>query len=117
MKQQEDLQLLGVIDGSVKAAMEALGDELIRYLKEAGEEIEEKKKEEKEAKKTGLASILEGFARTFSSPKPKHKAPKKRSQTDLMRETIARENAIASLNKVMWNTYHHFKKHHDMLNW
>src|SRR3989344_4888154 len=53
MREQEDFQLLGVIDGSVKAALEALGDELMRYLKEAGEEFEEKKEEKKPAKRSG----------------------------------------------------------------
>src|SRR3989344_5455374 len=42
MSDQEDFQLLGVIDASVKAAMESLGDELMRYLKEAGEGFEAK---------------------------------------------------------------------------
>jgi len=45
MRDQEDFQLLGVIDGAVKAAMESLGEELMRYLREAGEDIG--KKEEK----------------------------------------------------------------------
>lgn len=36
MKEEEDLELLSIVDGSVKAALEALGDELQRYLNEAG---------------------------------------------------------------------------------
>lgn len=36
MKDEEDFELLSIVDGSVKAALEALGDELQRYLHEAG---------------------------------------------------------------------------------
>ena len=72
MKEHEDFQLLGIIDGSVKAALEALGDELMRYLKEAGEEFEEKKETKKAHKQAGpFLSIFEGFAELFSSFKEK----------------------------------------------
>ena len=113
--------MLGVIDGSVKAAMEALGDELLRYLKEAGEEFEEKKEEHKPIKKSGaFMSVFEGFAEIFTSfnaRKETKQAKKKNSQTAIMKDAIARKNAEETVKKVMWNTYHHFKKQHDMLNW
>jgi hypothetical protein len=122
MRTQEDFQLLGVIDGSVKAALEALGDELMRYLREAGEEFEEKKDAPKAPpKRSGLfMSVLEGFAELFTSFKVKKEvkeAKKKPSKTDMMKLAIARKGAEDSLKRVMWNTYHHFKKQHDMLNW
>jgi len=123
MKEHEDFQLLGIIDGSVKAALEALGDELMRYLKEAGEEFEEKKETKKAHKQAGpFLSIFEGFAELFSSFKEKKelkqaKAKKKTTQTDVMKLAIARGSAEASVKKVMWTTYHHFKKQHAMLNW
>ncbi|MBI2654229.1 hypothetical protein HYX02_05470 [Candidatus Woesearchaeota archaeon] len=120
MREHEDMQLLGVIDGSVRAALEALGDELMRYLKEAGEEFVEKKEMPKPpAKQAGpFLSVFQGFAELFGSFRAK-KTPalKKPSQTDLMKEAIARSKAEDSVKKVMWNTYHHFKKQHDMLNW
>lgn len=122
MREQEDFQLLGVIDGSVKAALEALGDELMRYLKEAGEEFEEKRELPKAPpKRTGpFLSVFEGFAELFTSFKMskelKQKA-KKPTQTDIMKKAIAKANAEKAVKGVMWNTYHHFKKHHDMLNW
>ncbi|MBI3026656.1 hypothetical protein HYY70_00950 [Candidatus Woesearchaeota archaeon] len=122
MREHEDFQLLGVIDGSVKAALEALGDELMRYLKEAGEEFEERKELPKApAKRPGpFVSILKGFAELFGSFKVKSevkKAQKKPTQTDLMKEAISRSKAEDTVKKVMWNVYHHFKKQHDMLNW
>jgi len=122
MREHEDFQLLGVIDGSVKAALEALGDELMRYLKEAGEEFEERKELPKAPlKRTGpFMSVFEGFAELFTSFKMqkglKQKA-KKPTQTDMMKMAISRKNAEDAVKKVMWNTYHHFKKQHDMLNW
>ena len=121
LREQEDFQLLGVIDGSVKAALEALGDELMRYLKEAGEEFEEKKEAPKPAKKMGpFMSVFGGFAELFTSfkaSKESKKAGKKPSQTEEMKLAFARRGAETAVKKVMWNTYHHFKKQHDMLNW
>ena len=122
LRENEDFKLLGVIDGSVKAAMESLGDELMRYLKEAGEEFEEKKEAPKAAHKTSgpFASVFSGFAEIFTSfntKKEVKEAKKKTSQTEIMKLAIARKNAEENLKKVMWNTYHHFKKQHDMLNW
>jgi len=68
MREQEDFQLLGLIDTSVKAAMESLGDELMRYLKEAGEEFGPKT-EEKVVKKSSFlspyTSIFKGFSDMF----------------------------------------------------
>ncbi|MBI2542101.1 hypothetical protein HYV80_05315 [Candidatus Woesearchaeota archaeon] len=122
MREHEDFQLLGVIDGSVKAALEALGDELMRYLKEAGEEFEEKKQPPKALpKRSGLfMSVINGFAElltAFSVKKEIKDAKKKPSQTDQMKLAIARDTAWKGLKGTMWNTYHHFKKQHDMLNW
>src|SRR3989338_641897 len=39
LKTREDFRLLGIVDSSVKAAMESLGEELERYLSEAGEDF------------------------------------------------------------------------------
>ena len=122
MRAQEDFQLLGVIDGSVKAALDALGDELMRYLKEAGEEFEDKKAAPKAPpKKSGLfLSVLEGFAEIFTSFKVKKEvkeARKKPSKTDMLKLALARKSAADAVKRIMWNTYHHFKKQHDMLNW
>ena len=122
MREQEDFQLLGVIDGSVKAALEALGDELMRYLKEAGEEFTDKKESPKSApKRSGpFLSVFEGFAELFTSFKIRKELKtkaKKPKQTDLMKLAISRKNAEDAVKKTMWGTYHNFKKQHDMLNW
>ncbi len=49
-REKEELELLGVIDASLKAAVDALSEDLEKYLAEAGEEEFKKIKEEKEAK-------------------------------------------------------------------
>ena len=121
MRNQEDFQLLGILDASVKAAMEALGDELMRYLEEAGEEMENPAEDKKTAIKTkSLAdpyvSVFKGFSELFSRKKSKAKktAPKK---ADIFQMEITKKTAedYAKLN--MWRAYHHFKKNHGMLNW
>lgn len=122
MREQEDFQLLGVIDGSVKAALEALGDELMRYLKEAGEEFEERKEMPKAPSRASgpFTSIFSGFAELFTAFKVKKEvkqSKKKTSQTDIMKKAISKRNAEDSVKRLMWNVYHHFKKQHDMLNW
>ncbi len=121
MREQEDFQLLGVIDGSVRSALEALGDELMKYLKEAGEEFDEKMKPKKPVKGSGpFLSVFQGFAELFTSFRMKKElknTKKKPTQTDMLKLGIARQKAEDSVKKTMWTTYHHFKKQHDMLNW
>lgn len=121
MREQEDFQLLGLIDASVKAAMESLGDELMRYLKEAGEEFGPKT-EEKEAQRPSsflspYTSVFKGFKDLFGPRKVKTARPKKKSKTQLMQESIARDDVAEDAKSRTWTVYHHFKKHHDMLNW
>ena len=122
MRTQEDFQLLGVIDGSVKAALESLGDELMRYLKEAGEEFEEIKQPSKpDIKRAGpFLSLFEGFAELFTSfkmSKGSKKSGKKITQTDLMRSALTKKSAQDTVKRTMWSIYHDFKKQHDMLSW
>ncbi len=122
MKQHEDFQLLGVIDGSVKAALESLGDELMRYLKEAGEDFEERREPVKiEAKRAGpFLSVFQGFGELFGSFAQKKEVSskaKKPTQTELMRDAIDRKTAEDGAKKALWATYNNFKKNHDMLSW
>ena len=122
MMEQEDFQLLGLIDGSVKAAMEALGDELMRYLEEAGEEFGPKK-QEAEKKSSSLispyTSIFKGFGELFGIAQKAKKAPmpKKPSKDDAFRLILKRREVAVTAKNDAWLIYHHFKKHHSMLNW
>ena len=122
MREQEDFQLLGVIDSSVKAAMEALGDELMRYLREAGEEMENPSEDKRLAIKEKSSenpyiSIFKGFSELFVGKKPEKKKEPKPKKTNVYKLDIARKAAGDDAKKKMWIIYHHFKKHHGMLNW
>ena len=121
LKEQQDFQLLGVIDGSVKAALESLGDELMRYLKEAGEQFVEFKDQPKKKVRSSdpFISLFEGFGEMFTSfkgPKGATK-PKKPNRTDIMKKAFAERDAADSVKNTMCGLYHNFKKNHDMLSW
>ncbi len=123
MREQEDFQLLGIIDASVKAAMESLGDELMRYLKEAGEGFEaisEKKEPPKQSLLSPYTSVFKGFADMFTGfkvSKDVKEAKQKPKREDAFAINKARSKAQSSAKSSMWTIYHHFKKHHEMLNW
>lgn len=123
MKNEEDLELLGLVDGSVSAAMDALGDEFIEYLRQAEEPIDEKEDSAPEAKKKkfdldssvfgpfiamfyGFKEIgmaLTGWDGTFKS------APKKDGGNP--------EDALKNATGIMWPVYNVYKKTHGMLSW
>jgi len=111
MRDEEDFQLLGMVDGSVKAALDALGDELSRYLEEAGEEMPKKEPIAQETKKAPFVSFFKSPASKKKASKPK--APKK-TEFEMSK---ARADAVDKAKTSMWGIYHHFKKHHGMLNW
>jgi len=120
MKAEEDFRLIALIDESVKAAMESLGDELMRYLLEAGEEDMQKpverdqkngKKIETPARLAPYNHVYKGFNEMFKSFKPQVE------KVDVAKLEKAKGEAEKAAAKAMWNTYHHFKKHHGMLNW
>ncbi len=125
MRKQEDLALLGVIDGSVQVALNSLGDELMRYLKEAGEDMPGEKKEEPKKEEH---SFFKGFGDLFSSPEKQHEKAtghkesrpekkKMRSKGELYKLVVAKQDTGKDVKKMMWTIYDHYKKHHGMLSW
>lgn len=115
MKRREDFELLGLIDASVKAAMESLGDELMRYLSEAGEDMGAKKDSSDKGKAMKKKpSLLNGFKELFITTANK---VTKKEKVNVLKKSLARKKAQDTALTDMWNTYHHFKKHHAMLNW
>ena len=127
-KKAEDMLLLGMVDESVKAAMDALGDELEKYLWEAGEkEFEEKRKakefadkKKKKALERSMAvgmfdpffSIFRGFGEMFMLFAPtigkKSDKEKKKGSANEAEFTAAIE---------MYLMYKNYKKGHGMLSW
>jgi len=117
MRELEDFELLGLVDESVKNAIESLGDELRRYLLEAGDDISSKTKIQEVQGKT-YGSFFKGFTEMFSSKgRPKVHKPHKPTRTEIMKLEQARKDAENGAKANAWNLYHHFKKHHGMLNW
>ena len=127
LKDIEDFRLMELIDTSVKAAMDALGDELMRYLEEAGSEMFPDKKKEAAEKPKALKQFFPGslrkeFNKFFQinkaiASKSALSSSGKMSSNDAFKIDIARSSARSSAKSSMWTIYHHFKKHHGMLNW
>ena len=118
-REKEDFKLMGLIDSSVKAAMDALGDELMRYLEEAGEEFGSERKEADKAKHemSPYNTLFGSFKRMFSVPKKEKPKKEAKKKDDKFKIKLDKEEAKIYVFNSMWNTYHHFKKHHGMLNW
>lgn len=115
LKAREDFKLLGIVDGAVKAAMESLGDELMRYLEEAGEDFESKQKQDLEVEKPSGRPYSSSF-KSIKEFLDTAKAKKNAKKLDWERQK-AEVKAAPELKILMWTIYHHFKKHHNMLNW
>ncbi len=140
-RKAEDLYMLGVVDKSVKAAMEALGEELEKYLAEAGEpkykdKVEEQKKREEEAKKKqkgpglfsglfepftalgsgiGEAVGLSGGGASFALKSGKKKSPPGFPKS--LGEDGKLNKASGNLNKQMYQGMKNFKKGYGMISW
>ncbi len=112
MKDQQDMELMKSISGSVKTAMEALGGELEKYLQEAGEEMEKVKEEEK--KPTALKRFKMEFFGPKKPEKTKEKKPKKLNKVKSESEkSLADEIAKAD----MFLCFKNYKKAHKMIMW
>jgi len=114
-KTLEDFELLKSIDGSVKAAMEALGEELEKYLNEAGEDIKFTSSEKHKITPKGVAdpflSIFKGFGEIFGS------LGKKKGEVDPYIIEKERKKAASCAKENIWQTYKNFKKREGILAW
>ncbi len=121
MREQEGLELLGEIDGSVRAAMTALGDELQRYLEEAGETFATKEfKKEAPKESSPFVSVGKGFAELFTAfrtPKELKQKKPKTSRQDAFKEKKEKGKAEKEAKGFMWTTYKNYKKAHSMVTW
>ena len=118
MREQEEMELLGVIDGSVRAAMESLGDELMNYLKEAGETFPDKKFENLNKIKTPsltepFGNVFKGFGELFGA----FLGSTKKDGPDKEKLYHSKAKAKKACNRAVWDVYKNFKKGHGMLAW
>lgn len=119
-REDEDFEYLGMVDGSVEAAMEALGDDLRKYLEEAEEEmgIAEKKEPEDKPEKVRGPSIFEPFGALFGGFKDMATlvvpAWEKKKKVSVGAGASAAGGAAKG---ALWQTYKNFKKSHQMIAW
>lgn len=138
-RRREDLYMLGVIDKSVQAAMEALGEELEGYLAEAGEPKYKEKVDAEKAKReamqkgkkgpnmfsgifepftalgSGFADILglRGIGSMFSTD-----FSKKKKDSWTWPPSIGTGNPMTkNFTEPLYQTQKNFKKSHGMLSW
>lgn len=141
-KEKEEMELLSIIDSSLKAAMDALSEDLEKYLAEAGEEEFKKKLEEKEAEKKDdrtflqkffhkspndrdepgfggsalepFVSVFMGFGEILGAFIPSKMVSKKdKSKADPSKK----KDAAISASKKMMPVWANYKKSHQLLTW
>jgi len=124
MKEKEDLELLKNIDASIKQTLDAIGDDLEEYLKQAGEEFGLKEEETKEPPKPSVFEPFEavgkGFKDLFGSFVPlsiKKPAVKKPTKADLAKWANEEKKAGKEARSLLFKNYKIFKKAHKMLTW
>lgn len=125
MRQDEDLQLLTTIDDSLKLAMESLGDELKKYLVEAGEtlfaeEIAKNKKEQKPKQPSvfdPFLSIGRGFGEMFSSFSPAGLFKGFTSGGSSIKDKKSKGAAEKDAQGSMFYTFKNYRKAHRMVTW
>ncbi len=128
MKDEDAFELISIVDSSLKAAMEALGDELMGYLREAGETFmgEEEPKVQKSKPKTSFGYFLDpfvsvgkGFMSIPKSPIKKEKTEKSggRASKTQGSDYVDYTKAKSYVKKTQWDCYKNYKKAHKMLAW
>jgi hypothetical protein len=122
-REQETLELMAMVDQSVKDAMDALGNELMQYLHEAGEDVHfEAQKEDKKPKKAPVnlfepfVALFGGFKDLFGMPfegmfEIKSDAPKKRGTDGA---SVGASKVAATFTFQMYKNY---KTAHGMPKW
>jgi hypothetical protein len=114
-RNEDDLDLMSTIDKSVEEAMNSLGDELKKYLKEAGEQMELPQEEMPEEKKPSVlepfTGVLGGFKEVLGPlisalpiPKPGQKKEKVK-RSDVLKEHRAQHFAA----EACWEGYYRYK--------
>ncbi len=126
-REQETLELIGMVDSSLKDALDALGDDLIDYLKDAGEDekllesLRVKKKETPKDEKPPTVNMLEPFMAIFDGFKeiallpvggPKGKEEKKDKPIDFGAKYEAGGAAFFG-----FQIFKNYKKAHGMPAW
>jgi hypothetical protein len=134
-REEEDLALLGSIDDTLKVAVDAMGEEIWKYLKEAEAEAElpeeaHKKNEETEegvtraeAMKMGLkqladpfTSVFSGFGQIVGVDGVTIKKGQKNKLDELAKKDVYKK-AEGLATKMQFTAFKNYKKAHGMVMW
>jgi hypothetical protein len=115
MKEAEDFELMKTISGAVKSALEGLGDELMKYLDEAGQ-LWEKETGEKTNTET-QPWHRRAFRDVLGPRKPKVVKPKKPKKQDVYALKQERKEVEKDLDNRLFLAFKNFKKGHGMIMW
>lgn len=123
MRKEESFELLSTIDESVKSAMDALGEELQKYLKEAGEEkfipkdLGDSKKKDYEKAKKAVSNPFEPFTSLFSGFSSLIKTNKSKEAISYTDYDSSMKGFGVGAAKAMWQVYKNFKGHMGWYKW
>ncbi len=145
MKERMDLMSLGEVDNTIKSTIDAIGEDLWKYLKESEETVPYSEQEISEiAGKTGLSreearallqrkkpenkpeqpgffapftDIGKGFKEMFGLPSNKKVPSRKDAEKNAAKDAKEKASAEKQAKKMLWVHYENFKKNHGMLAW
>ncbi|MGV8162800.1 MAG: hypothetical protein ACP5N2_05720 [Candidatus Nanoarchaeia archaeon] len=129
MKDREDRELLGLVDDELKSAMEMLGDDLEKYLKEAESTLDDEKKSDVPSAKEVLKpvasnnTVFDPFVSMFKGVGEIGKAFSpagffKSSDSGAVKASASEAASAAdAAAKGMWAVYKNYKKAHGLLSW
>jgi hypothetical protein len=119
-RQNDDIDLMSSISDSVASAMDAFGDELKNYLKEAGEVFpEDFKPEEKKESTPGILepfiAVLDGFKEIFSgfsggqTEGTEKKPEKHKAHVHEYKDDVKHHRAEHFAKEAVWEAYYRYK--------
>jgi len=122
MRRAEDLELVSTLDESLKVAMDSLGEELKKYLKEAGEEIF--LREDAAKKKTAPSgNVFEPFValggavgEMFGAFSPKGFFTSG-GKANAVKVSSQKKQAMKEAETIMFKVFKNYRKAHKMVTW
>ncbi|MBN1644773.1 hypothetical protein JW851_01870 [Candidatus Woesearchaeota archaeon] len=117
MKQKEDMEMFEQISSGVKATMDAIREDLDKYLKQAegAQEKETRPKQKPEALLSPFASVGKGFADFVGMFVPVPGSPTAKAEKEKIKKEASK--AAKAVQTTLWLNYKAFKKAHRMLTW
>jgi len=124
-REEEEIEMLELVDSSVKAALEALKDDLEEFLAEAGEPFPDQKaqaktrggKERRSNILDPFLSVGKGLGEMVGSVAPSTGKNKKAGEKPFKYNKVLANKAAHAGHNGMWQVYKNFKKGHKMLSW